>query len=249
MYRGSPLMSTSVGKVWWASNFPSALSFCADHERCYRASAAAKTTRSTCFPVGGLEPGWRAYSTPKGNGNLGREALQAPTPRHNIPKLCFFFFFFEILLLASTKNTGVIFHMKKKNHDNWNAFFFFFFTSYKGQHLDFQLSHTQYHAGYQSTCCKDKWGEPGTPRSLTSKIINGVSGQRALWKHANKASRDQDKIGRTLPGLHKAHCLGTTVILESVTAAFGSQHLEGGKHLRNTADSCLATAVTKRFSK
>lgn len=158
-----------------------------------------------------------------------------------------FFFFFLILLLASTKNTGVIFHTKKKKHDNWNAFFFF--TSYKGQHLDFQLSHTQYHARYQSTCWKDRWGEPGTPRSLTSKIINGVSGQRALWKHANKASGDQDKIGRTLPGLHKAHCLGTTVILENVTAAFGSQRLEGGKHLRNTADSCLATAVTKRFSK
>lgn len=55
-----------------------------------------------------------------------------------------------------------------------------------------------------------------------------MSGQRVLGKHANKAMKDNARMGRTLPGLPKAPCPGKTGISESGAAALGSKHLEGG---------------------
>lgn len=66
------------------------------------------------------------------------------------------------------------------------------------------------------------------PWSPTSRIINRMTGQRALGKSANKAREDNVGMGRTLPGLPKAACPGKMAVLESGEAAFGSKHLEGG---------------------
>lgn len=119
MYRGSLLISTSVGKVWWTSNFPLALSFCSGHGRCYQASAAAETTWSTCFPWRGAESRWNLQ--PHQEAIAFWEPLPAATPSHNTATDFLFFLSLTphtLLHLSSYQNTFLFFFSVRRKEYN-----------------------------------------------------------------------------------------------------------------------------------